>query len=418
MIIMSKVVSLKVLLSLPLLLICIVTLPVHAQTGQATAGPAPNAIQTGVPFLTITPDARAGGMGDVGVASDPDINSQYWNAAKYPFMESRFGLTMSYVPWISRIISNVILFNLSGYYKIDNYQVLSTGFRLVSSDNLIYTNSFGTPQGIYVPNEFAVDAGYSRKLSEYFSGGIVLRFLYSDLTGGHSVGGGESKAAMALAGDLGIFYRKPVLRLNNLNGILGLGFQVSNVGNKISYTADQEKAFLPMNLRLGGSFTINAGERHAISLISDINKLLVPTPPIWLTTSSGIPVLNPQGQQMVQYGKYPFVSVPAGMLQSFWDAPGVLQEDGSRSRFQEELNEISIGVGLEYWYKGSLAFRGGYFHEHESKGSKQYFTIGAGINYKVFSLDGSYLIPTKSPHPLAETYRLTVSLAFGSLPVN
>jgi hypothetical protein len=402
---MRRFISPNVLLSLLIILISAVRLPVLAQTGQAPAGPELNAIQTAVPFLTITPDSRAGGMGDVGAASEPDINSQYWNAAKYPFMKSRFGVALSYTPWLSELFSNVHLVNLAGFYKIDNYQVLSASFRRFSADHIIFTNNFGTPQGIYIPGEFAVDAGYSRKLSKYFSGGIVLRFIYSDLTGGQTPGGGESKAAKALAGDLGFFYRKPDLRLGNLNCILGLGIQVSNVGNKVSYTADQEKAFLPINLRLGGAFTISAGDHHSISLMSDINKLLVPTPPIWLNTTPGQPI--------VQHGKNPFVSTPVGMLQSFWDAPGVLQDDGTRSRFQEELNEIAIGVGLEYWYNGTIAFRWGYFHEHESKGSRKYFTVGAGINYKVISLDGSYLIPTKSRHPLAKTYRLTVSLAFG-----
>lgn len=165
---------------------------------------------------------------------------------------------------------------------------------------------------------------------------------------------------MAIAGDLGIYYRMPVLSQENLKGKLGFGFQVSNVGNKIAYTTHQEKAFLPINLRIGGAFTINAGDRHKISLMSDINKLLVPTPPIWLDTGTGT---------VIQHGKDPFVSTPVGMLQSFWDAPGVLRDDGTRSRFQEELNEIAFGIGLEYWFHSVIAARGGYFHEHESKGS-------------------------------------------------
>ena len=410
---MRRVVSPNVILKLLIFLTYVNDIPVLAQTGQAPAGPELNAIQTAVPFLTITPDARAGGMGDVGAASEPDVNSQYWNAAKYPFMESRFGVALSYTPWLSELFSNVSLVNLAGFYKIDNYQVLSASFRRFSADHIIFTNNFGTPQGIYVPGEFAVDAGYSRKLSKYFSGGIVLRFIHSDLVKGQHAGGGESKAAMAIAGDLGFFYRKSDLRLGSKDAILGLGIQIANMGNKVSYTADQEKSFLPINLRLGGAFTINAGDHHSISLMSDINKLLVPSPPIWLTTSTGAPALNPQGHPIIQHGKNPFVSTPVGMLQSFWDAPGVLQDDGTRSRFQEELNEIAIGVGLEYWYNRAIAFRGGYFHEHESKGSRKYYTVGVGLNYKVISLDGSYLIPTKSRHPLADTYRLTVSLAFG-----
>jgi hypothetical protein len=411
---MNNIVPLKDLFSLINLLLFAVSLTVFTQTVKAQTGPEPNIIQTAVPFLMIAPDSRAGGMGELGASSEPDINSQYWNAAKYPFMAHRFGFALSYTPWLSELLSDVYLINLVGFYRIDDYQVISASLRRISANQIIFTNNFGTPQGIILPGEFAVDAGYSRKLSAFFSGGMVLRFIYADLTGGQSPGGGNTKAAMALAGDLGFFYRKPVLRLDNLIGTLALGLQVSNVGNKISYTADQEESFLPMNLRLGGAFTLRKGERHSLSLMSDINKLLVPTPPVWLTTSTGAPALTPQGNPIIQYGKNPYVSVPQGILQSFWDAPGVLQEDGSRSRFREELYEIAIGVGLEYWYNGVMAIRWGYFHENERKGARRFLTAGAGINYKFISLDGSYLIPTKSRHPLADTYRLTLSLAFGS----
>jgi hypothetical protein len=385
-----------------------------AQNGTAPSGSQLNAIQTAVPFMTITPDSRAGGMGDVGVASEPDINSQYWNSAKYPFMESRGGVALSYTPWLRRLINDINLAYLAGYYKIDDKQVISSALRYFSLGQIIFTDNYGTPQGIYVPNEFAIDAGYSRLLTDNFSGGIVFRFIRSDLTGGQTVGGGESKAAMAIAGDLGFFYRKPDLRLGSKDAILGLGIQIANMGNKVSYTADQEKSFLPINMRLGGALTINMDDYNSISLMADVNKLLVPTPPVWATDSMGVAIRDDDGNQVIAYGKNPFVAVPVGMFQSFYDAPGVVMDDGSRSVFREEINEITFSVGMEYWYRKQFAIRGGYFHEHETKGNRKYFTVGMGLRLNVFSLDFSYLIPVKQQNPLANTLRFTLGFEFGS----
>ena len=384
-----------------------------AQNGTAPSGPQLNAIQTAVPFMTITPDSRAGGMGDVGVASEPDINSQYWNSAKYPFMESQGGVALSYTPWLRRLINDINLAYLAGFYKLDDKQVVSAALRYFSLGQIIFTDNYGTPQGIYVPNEFAIDAGYSRLLTDNFSGGIVFRFIRSDLTGGQSVGGGESKAAMAIAGDLGFYYRKPDLRLGNTDAILGLGIQIANMGNKVSYTEDQEKSFLPTNLRLGGALTINLDDYNSISLMADVNKLLVPTPPVWATDSIGAPIRDSEGNQVVAYGKNPFVTVPVGMFQSFYDAPGVVMDDGSRSVWREEINEITFSVGMEYWYRKQFAIRGGYFHEHETKGNRKYFTVGMGLRLNVFSLDFSYLIPVKQQNPLANTLRFTLGFEFG-----
>ena len=384
-----------------------------AQNGTAPSGPQLNAIQTAVPFMTITPDSRAGGMGDVGVASEPDINSQYWNSAKYPFMESRGGVALSYTPWLRRLINDINLAYLAGFYKLDDKQVVSAALRYFSLGQIIFTDNYGTPQGIYVPNEFAIDAGYSRLLTDNFSGGIVFRFIRSDLTGGQSVGGGESKAAMAIAGDLGFYYRKPDLRLGSKDAILGLGIQIANMGNKVSYTEDQEKSFLPTNLRLGGALTINLDDYNSISLMADVNKLLVPTPPVWATDSIGAPIRDSEGNQVVAYGKNPFIAVPVGMFQSFYDAPGVVMDDGSRSVWREEINEITFSVGMEYWYRKQFAIRGGYFHEHETKGNRKYFTVGMGLRLNVFSLDFSYLIPVKQQNPLANTLRFTLGFEFG-----
>jgi hypothetical protein len=385
-----------------------------SQNGTAPSGPQLNAIQTAVPFMTITPDSRAGGMGDVGVASEPDVNSQYWNNAKYVFMESQGGVALSYTPWLRKLINDINLAYLAGFYKIDEKQVVSAALRYFSLGQIVFTDNYGTPQGIYVPNEFAIDAGYARLLTDNFSGGIVFRFLRSDLTGGQTVGGSDSKAAMAIAGDLGFYYRQPDLRLGSKEGILGLGIQFSNMGNKVSYTADQEKSFLPINLRLGGSLTINMDDYNSISLMADVNKLLVPTPPVWATDSVGNPIKDANGNQIVAFGKNPFVAVPVGMFQSFYDAPGVIMNDGSRSVWREELNEITYSVGMEYWYRQQFAIRGGYFHEHETKGNRKYFTVGMGLRLNVFSLDFSYLIPVKQQNPLANTLRFTLGFEFGS----
>ncbi len=385
-----------------------------AQNGTAPSGPQLNAIQTAVPFMTITPDSRAGGMGDVGVASEPDINSQYWNSAKYPFMESQGGIALSYTPWLRRLINDINLAYLAGFYKLDDRQVVSAALRYFSLGQIIFTDNYGTPQGIYVPNEFAIDVGYSRLLTDNFSGGIVFRFIRSDLTGGQSVGGGESKAAMAVAGDLGFYYRKPDLRMGSKDAILGVGIQIANMGNKVSYTADQEKSFLPINMRLGGSLTINMDDYNSISLMADVNKLMVPTPPVWATDSMGVAIRDDDGNQVIAHGKNPFVAVPVGMFQSFYDAPGVVMDDGSRSVWREEINEITFSVGMEYWYRKQFAIRGGYFHEHQTKGNRKYFTIGMGLRLNVFSLDFSYLIPVKQQNPLANTLRFTLGFEFGS----
>lgn len=386
---------------------------IWAQNGTAPSGPQLNAIQTAVPFMTITPDSRAGGMGDVGVASEPDVNSQYWNNAKYVFMESQGGVALSYTPWLRKLINDINLAYLAGFYKIDEKQVVSAALRYFSLGQIVFTDNYGTPQGIYVPNEFAIDAGYSRLLTDNFSGGIVFRFIRSDLTGGQSVGGSDSKAAMAVAGDLGFFYRKSDLRLGSKDGILGLGIQFANMGNKVAYTENQEKSFLPINLRLGGALTIDMDDYNSISLMADVNKLLVPTPPVWAADSLGAPIRDADGNQVIEHGKNPYVAVPVGMFHSFFDAPGVLMNDGSRSVWREEVNEITYSVGMEYWYRKQFAIRGGYFHEHETKGNRKYFTVGMGLRLNVFALDFSYLIPVKQQNPLANTLRFTLGFEFG-----
>jgi hypothetical protein len=380
---------------------------VSAQNGTSTAsGPQLNAIQTAVPFMTITPDSRAGALGDVGVATSPDVNSQNWNPAKYPFIESRGGVALSYTPWLRKLINDINLAYLAGFYKFADNQVVSASLRYFSLGQIVFTNNYGTPQGIYVPNEFAIDAGYSRLLTDRFAGGIVFRFIRSDLTGGTFVGGAESKAAMAIAGDLAFYYRNADLILGKKDGTLAAGINISNMGNKVSYTETSDKAFLPINLKLGGALTIDMDEYNTITFMADFNKLLVPTPPIYDTNTTG-------GTPPIKYGMDPNVPTPVGMVHSFYDAPGVLMDDGSRSVFREEINEITIGVGAEYWYREQFAIRAGYFHEHETKGNRKYFTLGVGLRLNVFALDFSYLVPIKQNNPLANTLRFTLGFEFG-----
>jgi hypothetical protein len=384
-----------------------------AQNGSISSGPQLNAIQTAVPFMTITPDSRAGAMGDVGVATSPDVNSQNWNPAKYPFIESEGGVALSYTPWLRKLINDINLAYLAGFYKFADNQVISASLRYFSLGQIVFTNNYGTPQGVYVPNEFAVDVGYSRLLTDRFSGGIVFRFIRSDLTGGTFVGGAESKAAMAIAGDLAFYYRNTDLILGDKDGTLAFGVNFSNMGNKVSYTETSDKAFLPINMKLGGALTVDMDDYNSITLTADINKLLVPTPPIYATDSTGGTMVDENGDNVIKYGKDPNVPTPVGMVQSFYDAPGVLMDDGSRSVFREEINEIMLGVGLEYWYRNQFAIRGGYFYEHETKGNRKYFTLGVGLRLNVFALDFSYLVPVKQNNPLANTLRFTLGFEFG-----
>jgi hypothetical protein len=407
----------RIIKSLPVLLITGFLLStgfeIMAQNGGTASGPQLNAIQTAVPFMTITPDSRAGALGDVGAATSPDINSQNWNAAKYPFIESEGGVALSYTPWLRRLINDINLAYLAGFYKFRDNQVVSGSLRYFSLGQIVFTDNYGTPQGIYVPNEFAIDAGYSRLLTDRFSGGIVFRFIRSDLTGGTYVGGAESKAAMAIAGDLSFFYQNSDIILGGKDGTLAFGINIANMGNKVSYTETSDKAFLPINLKLGGALTVEMDDYNSITFMADVNKLLVPTPPIYAEDSLGRNILDPTGNWTIEYGKDPNVPTPVGMVQSFYDAPGVLMDDGSRSVIREELNEIMFGVGAEYWYRKQFAIRAGYFHEHETKGNRKYATLGVGLRLNVFALDFSYLVPVKQNNPLANTLRFTLGFEFG-----
>lgn len=359
-----------------------------------------NVIQSAVPFLTIAPDSRAGAMGDAGVATAPDINSQHWNPAKYVFMEGQGGAALSYTPWLRRLIPDINLAYLVGYKKLDGLQAISASLRYFSLGNIVFTDIYGTAQGQFNPNEFAIDLGYSRLFSDNFSGAIVFRFIRSDLTGGKYVGDIDSKAGTAFASDVSFYYTDEI-DLGANDGRLSFGTNISNMGNKISYTETQEPSFLPINWRLGGNLDIEVDDYNSFSFALDLNKLLVPTPPV-LNDSTG----------EIEYGKDPNVSVPLGMFRSFFDAPGYELDNGNRSVFREELSEITYSFGVEYWYRKQFAIRGGYFHENVNKGNRKYFSLGVGLKLNIFELDFAYLIPTYQNNPLANTLRFTLGFDF------
>ena len=350
-----------------------------------------NAIQTAVPFLTITPDSRAGGMGDAGVATSPDVNSQHWNASKYAFKEGKWGVGISYSPWLRNLVNDINLAYLAGYYRIDKLQTVSMSLRYFSLGNIQFTDEWGSTIRSFNPNEFAIDAGYSRAFSEKISAGIVFRYVYSNLTGGTGSGGSDTKPGMSYAADVNMYYHSRV-SLGSNKGEASFGVNISNIGSKMSYTPNQEPDFIPTNLRIGGALGIDLDKFNRLNFTLDLNKLLVPTTPIYNDSTGEIIA-----------GKDPNVSVPVGMLHSFYDAPG-----GAK----EEFHEIQWATGIEYWYNKLLAIRGGFFYEDETKGNRKYFTMGLGLRLNVFAVDFSYLIPLQQNNPLAGTLRFTLLFDF------
>ncbi|MGI6340366.1 MAG: type IX secretion system outer membrane channel protein PorV [Bacteroidales bacterium] len=346
-----------------------------------------NAIQTVVPFLSIAPDSRAGGMGDAGVATSPDVYSMHWNPAKLAFIDGNGGVGISYSPWLRNLVPDINIAYLTGYYRIDKKQVASASLLYSSLGDVPFTDEFGNLERNFKPNELAFDLGYSRVFSENFSGGIAFRFIYSNLTGGTYSGGEATKPGTSFAADISGYYHKDISMFSK-DGLLGLGFNLSNIGSKMSYSDGQTSDFIPMNMRLGASGTIELDNYNSLTLTIDLNKLLVPTPPIYNLDME------------IVKGKDPNVSVPVAIIHSFYDAPG---------GFKEELREITYSFGTEYWYNNQFALRAGYFLENESKGNRKYFTAGAGFRLKGFTLDFSYLMPQAQNHPLARTLRFSLS---------
>ena len=357
-----------------------------------------NPVTTSVTSQSIAPDARAGGMGDVGAATDPDVTSQYWNVAKYPFTISRAGVALNFTPWLRKLVNDMNLAYLSGYYRIGDYSAVSASLRYFSLGE-VQTNYNPTQQGTAMtinPYEMSVDAGYSLMLSEKFSIGTAVRFIYSVLKADYT---DDVTPGSAFAADLGAYYQDYV-NIGQRECQLGLGLNISNIGSKISFGGDNNSYFIPTNLRLGASLMVPIDEYNRITFAADANKLLVPTYPKIRDGES------PTDFDARVQKEYYDVSSISGIFKSFGDAPNGVKE---------ELQEIQWSLGAEYAYNDKFTLRAGYHHESENKGNRKYFTVGAGFKMNVFSLDAGYVISTAATNPLDQTLRFTLTFDMDGL---
>lgn len=344
-----------------------------------------NPITVAVPFVSFAPDSRASGMGDAGVASSPDAYSIHWNVAKLAFIEDDMGFSFSYSPWLGNIVDDMSLNYLTFYKRIDQQQAFGASLRYFDLGELFLSDVNNVSLGVENPKEVAIDAAYSRKLSESLSVGIAGRFIWSNLTGELNNASG-AQPGTSIAVDLGVYYKKPFM-LSGKNSEMALGLSLSNIGQKVSYSTEDNEDFIPGNMRLGTAFTTNLDAFNSLTVLIDVNKLLVPTPPQY----------DPDTGEIIA-GKDPNRSLLSGTFGSFGDAP---------RGFEEELEELTYSFGLEYWYKDVFAVRSGYFSENKNKGNRKYYTAGVGFRYQVFGVDFSYLIPRVQNHPLGDTLRLS-----------
>lgn len=365
----------------------ITALPLAAQDKKDMFNP----VNTSVTSQTIAPDARAAGFGDAGAATDPDVVSQYWNPAKYPFTISRAGVALNYTPWLRQLVSDMDLAYLAGYYRIGDYSAVSASLRYFSLGEVsLSTGESGGDNMTINPYEMSMDVAYSLMLSEKFSIAAAVRWIYSDLTYDYTQ---DTSPGSAFAVDLAAYYQN-YLNIGSRECQLGLGLNISNIGSKISFGGDNNSEFIPTNLRLGASLMVPIDEYNRFTITADANKLLVPTYPKQNEGES-----TEDYQQRVQKDYYDVSSI-SGIFKSFGDAPG---------GFKEELQEIQWSVGAEYIYHDQFAVRAGYHNESENKGNRKYFTVGAGFKMSVFSLDAAYVIATAKSNPLDQTLRFTLS---------
>lgn len=362
----------------------------------------PNVITTAVPFVSISPDARGGAMGDCGVASEADVYSMHYNPAKYSFLKQNMSVGLGYSPWLRNLVPDMNLAYLAFATKLDSESALAATLRYFSCGEITFRDNEGNSQGDYKPNEWALDVAYSRMLTEYLSGAVAGRFIYSNLTQGQGEG---STVGWSVAADVAVYYKRPVEWFRDMDADFSWGVSINNIGSKVSYNnTSVEKDFIPTTLRFGPSLRMDIDEYNSLAFMVDVTKLLVPTPPTYRNDS-------------IIYGMSDDVSVPVGMIQSFYDAPGYsFNDQGERvgkGPFYEELCEYNIGVGAEYWYNNVFAVRAGYFNETALKGNRKYVTLGAALKYNVFGLDISYLVPvngTVGSNPLENTLRFNLTL--------
>jgi len=347
-----------------------------------------NVITTAAPFLLISPDSRGAAMGDLGVATSADANSIHWNASKLAFIEGDAGISLSAAPWLRQLVPDVWFYYMSGYKKIDKQSTVAMSLRYFTLGDIQFTDNNANSNGNYEPKEFALDGAYARKLSDNLSLGIALRFIFSDLARGQvGTSGAEIKAGIAGAGDVSATYKND-MKIGGRDFDYSIGGNISNIGNKITYTTEANRDFIPVNLRLGTFWNTQIDEYNEIGFGVDFNKLLVPTPQYTYDSLGNIDGRVIDDGPLIQ-----------GMLSSLGDAPG---------GFREELKEFTYSIGLEYWYAKQFALRAGYFHEAETKGARQYATFGAGLKYKVFQIDAAYLQPFTRRHPLQNTIRFSL----------
>lgn len=353
-------------------------------------------ITTAVPFLTISPDARRAALGDAGVASTPDANSAYWNPAQLVFVDRPYGGSLSFTPWLGKIINDMWIAYLSGYYKFENEQAVAMSLKYFDLGDIFLTEDgiYGTN---YSPRELCIDVTYSRLLTKNLSLGLAGRYINSNLTGTFSSNSVEARPGNSAAADIGIYYSKPLKG----NSTLVLGATITNIGAKLTYSDNNNRDFLPTNLRMGSALTTQLDPYNSLTFLLDFNKLMVPSPPVY-QRSNGQIQHDPDGNPIILRGKDPHRSFLSGIFGSFGDAP-----DG----FSEEIQEIMTSIGAEYWYKDIFAGRMGYFLESANKGNRKYMTLGLGFRKNQFGIDMAYLVPTnKREHPLAETLRFSILL--------
>jgi len=353
-------------------------------------------IITGVPFLLIAPDSRSGAMGDAGAAIFPDPNSIHWNPAKLAFATNKTGVSISYSPWLQKLVPDINLAYLAAFHRLNDRNTIGCSLRYFSLGQIELIDANQNDQGTYNPNEFAIDGTFSRRFGDKFSLGTAIRFIYSNLSNGQFSAGQQTKAGTALAADISAYYKNETQIFGD-DARFGAGINVSNIGNKVSYVEGGNKSFLPTNMKLGLATTFFWDNLSEFTFAFDMNKLLVPSPPLIATDPN-------TGLSHIIKGRDPSnLTVPEAILGSFTDAPG---------GFKEELQEISYSTGVEYWYNHQIALRGGFFYENPNKGDRQYFSLGAGLKYNILNIDFAYLLANQQKSPLANTLRFSLVFNF------
>jgi hypothetical protein len=345
-------------------------------------------------------------MGDVGVATSPDANSAHWNAGKLAFIKDNSGFSLSYSPWLGKLVNDMSLSYLSGYKKIDENSAFGLDLRYFNMGDISLTDGRGNPIGEFNPRDIAIGGTYSRRLSANLGLGISARFIHSNLSGNMSASGGtESRPGIGVGTDIGLYHQKPVL-VGQKEGVWSWGVTLSNIGPKITYNSAEDLDYIPTTFRVGTAYKINVNSTSSLTFALDANKLMVPTPPTYKTNTDGTLATDSSGNLIIEAGKDPNRPLISGMFGSFNDAPG-----GS----QEEMKELTLSFGMEYLYADKFALRTGYFYEDDSKGGRRYFTMGAGFTMKRLGLDFSYLVPQVQNHPLAETLRFSLRYSIASI---